>query len=276
MPSLSSPQWTRSPPSYHSVDNDIRSNSKSYSDPDSTYQFLLKKLLLVCAIILLGTFAYIHHLHDLQNTNRPDVRERMRSEWEQERTKWEREVKEHEDQERRTRARWDREVKEHEEQQRRARASLFWYELSPKEECIRYDSRMYSARLMNVQKGQDGMKLCSDMEITIHGQTYPRPDFCEDQSGKIYGHWTVVGNEPSCKPIFESFRDKGCIVRGSHRRRIEAFMGNFPNEDHDNWREMCSSTPADLYGHHYDGPENCSDRGRDGIWGIWGVEDSGC
>lgn len=29
------------------------------------------------------------------------------------------------------------------------------------------------------------MRLCSDMDITIHGQTYPHPDFCEEQVSVI-------------------------------------------------------------------------------------------
>ncbi|PBK92047.1 hypothetical protein ARMGADRAFT_931396 [Armillaria gallica] len=28
----------------------------------------------------------------------------------------------------------------------------------------------------------------------------------------------------------------------------------------DNWREMCSSTPADYEGHHFDRPDSCERR----------------
>lgn len=127
MASLNSPQWyfllvsllaylyhlrsgRKSTESYHfveSANDDIRSLLRPTSDPNSDYRFLLKRLLLVCVIIVLGTFVCLHRLHDQRNVDRPDFHERMRSEWEQERKEWEREVKAHEDQQRKARTRWE-------------------------------------------------------------------------------------------------------------------------------------------------------------------------
>ncbi len=39
-------------------------------------------------------------------------------------------------------------------------------------------------------------------------------------------------------------------------KRIEAQMGNH-QPLWDNWREMCSTTPADYEGHHFDRPDSC-------------------
>ncbi|KAG7441797.1 uncharacterized protein BT62DRAFT_1011091 [Guyanagaster necrorhizus] len=48
--------------------------------------------------------------------------------------------------------------------------------------------------------------------------------------------------------------------KGSMRHRIEAHMGNH-QPSWDNWREMCSTTPTDYDGHHFDQLNRCYHRG---------------
>ena len=63
---------------------------------------------------------------------------------------------------------------------RRIRAALFWLDLTPKLECIRYDTREWTAELINVPSGEDGLRWCHEMPVVIHGKTYPKTD-CSEQ-----------------------------------------------------------------------------------------------
>ncbi|PBK59635.1 hypothetical protein ARMSODRAFT_966757 [Armillaria solidipes] len=133
---------------------------------------------------------------------------------------------------------------------------LTWTELTPSSRCLRYNTREYSALLRGVPSDEDCLKWCKEKEITIHGIEFKKPAHCTidvDTSGttRVYGHWIVKSNEPHCMTTWEDFRDKGCAAKGSKYRRIEAQMGNH-QPLWDNWREMCSTTPADYEGHHFD------------------------
>ncbi|KAK0470971.1 hypothetical protein IW261DRAFT_913914 [Armillaria novae-zelandiae] len=117
----------------------------------------------------------------------------------------------------------------------------------------------------------------------INGFSIEKPEYCTDDVDnsaptnlRILGHWTVDLNEPSCKTLWENFQDKGCVTNGSKTRRVEAHMGNH-QPPWDNWREMCSTTPADYDGHHFDQPSSCDHRGIfSGVWGVWLVKDESC
>ncbi|KAK0458360.1 uncharacterized protein EV420DRAFT_394270 [Desarmillaria tabescens] len=160
---------------------------------------------------------------------------------------------------------------------------LAWADLTPSKRCLHFDTREYSAQLMGVPRGEGGLRLCKEKGIIIHGINIKQPGYCTvdvDNSAptkpRIYGHWTVDSNEPSCKTLWENFQDKGCVATGSKTRRIEAHMGNH-QPPWDNWREMCSTTPADYDGHHFDQPDSCDHRGIfSGVWGVWFVRDESC
>lgn len=111
------------------------------------------------------------------------------------------------------------------------------------------------------------------------------------KSGEILGHWLKM-NEPTCKNIWEDFSDKvftSCTcnfeftdihyrdvllrvlesvyvyqpIRSQqcsqlYLQRIEAKLG-FLEYIKGPWREMCSTTPADFWGHHSAGPDTCAD-----------------
>ncbi|KAG7450916.1 uncharacterized protein BT62DRAFT_543820 [Guyanagaster necrorhizus] len=160
---------------------------------------------------------------------------------------------------------------------------LAWADITPSKRCLRYGTREYSAQLMGVPRGEHGLRWCKEKEITIHGIDFEKPGYCtvdRDHSvlmkRRFYGHWTVGSNEPSCKTLWENFQDKGCVAKGSMRRRIEAHMGNH-QPPRDNWREMCSTTPADYDGRHFDQPDSCDYRGVfGGVWGAWFINDESC
>ncbi|PBK61539.1 hypothetical protein ARMSODRAFT_964922, partial [Armillaria solidipes] len=135
---------------------------------------------------------------------------------------------------------------------------LTWTEITPSNRCLHYSTREYSALLRGVPSDKDGLKWCKMKEITIHRIEFKNP------AHLVYGHWIVGSNEPRCMTTWEDFRDKarlflfslGCSAKGSKYRRIEAQMGNH-QPLWDNWREMCSTTPADYEGHHFDRPDSC-------------------
>ncbi|PBK84910.1 hypothetical protein ARMGADRAFT_942671, partial [Armillaria gallica] len=137
---------------------------------------------------------------------------------------------------------------------------LTWTELTASNRCLRYSTREYSALLRGVLNNDDGLQWCKEKEIIIHGIDFKKPTHCTiDGTTRVYGHWIVKSNEPRCLTTWEDFRDKAphtfppisCISK-----RIEAQMGNH-QPLWDNWREMCSTTPADYEGHHFDRPDSC-------------------
>ncbi|PBK61552.1 hypothetical protein ARMSODRAFT_964932, partial [Armillaria solidipes] len=135
---------------------------------------------------------------------------------------------------------------------------LTWTELTASNRCLRYGTREYSALLRGVPNDEEGLQWCKEKEITIHGIYFKKPAHCTidvDKSGTT---------RPRCMTTWEDFRHKGrlflfslgCATKGSKYRRIEAQMGNH-QPLWDDWRTMCSTTPADYEGHHFDQPDSC-------------------
>jgi len=258
----------------------------------STRRFLLLMALLFLASF--GLFASVFPITRCNDPADPAVRERIRKEWNiewrqheqqkqqhlSERDEWRREQMSHEE----VRREWQREVEEHNRQQEekreqeddeRRRLGLSWNGLKGQERCLSYSTREYTAQLENIPTGYDRIKACMSTPVVIHGVTFERPNRCEDdgQSG-VYGHWLVNHNEPSCSTYWSYFKDKGCVSQGSGTRRIESPLENLQGGD--DWREMCTTTPADFRRLHFSGPDYCVNWGQHGIWGIWEIDDSSC
>ncbi|PBK82931.1 hypothetical protein ARMGADRAFT_1089834 [Armillaria gallica] len=70
----------------------------------------------------------------------------------------------------------------------------------------------------DIPQGEDGMRWCKEKRIIIHGFDIGRPGYCivdmnhwlspAPTNLRIFGHWTVDFNEPSCKTLWENFQDK--------------------------------------------------------------------
>jgi len=154
------------------------------------------------------------------------------------------------------------------------RRSFAWGDIRSQEQCISYGTKGYSAQLLKIPWYYNGFKTCMHTPIVIHGITYNKPNRCEiDNDGAVYGHW-VAKNEPSCSTYWQYFEDKGCTYQGSGLRRIQGPLGGLHWQD--DWQEMCSTTPAQFRGLHFDRPHSCDHWGKYGVWGIWLIEDSGC
>ncbi|KAK0432187.1 hypothetical protein EV421DRAFT_2040824 [Armillaria borealis] len=155
---------------------------------------------------------------------------------------------------------------------------LTWTELTPSNRCLRYSTREYSALLRGVSNDEDSLKWCKEKEITIHGMKFKKPAHYTinvDKSGttRVYGHWIVGSNEPRCMTTWEDFR--ACAAKGSKYRRIEAQMGNH-QPLWDDWQMMCSTTPADYEGHHFDRPDSCERSFFGSVTGVWLLKDDSC
>ncbi|KAJ7883229.1 hypothetical protein B0H14DRAFT_2339709 [Mycena olivaceomarginata] len=166
----------------------------------------------------------------------------------------------------------------------RVRERFYWADLKADQRCLRYGTRVYSARLANVPRQYDPVEACTETAIEINGQKILSPHQCEDRSSPyfysfrvlavVFGHWTVNYSEPTCVTYFTGFADKGCISPGSGRRRSESRLWNLQSGD--DWRDMCSTTPADFLQMHFERPDICEHRGIYRVWGMWEFEDPQC
>ncbi|EGO01662.1 hypothetical protein SERLA73DRAFT_177082 [Serpula lacrymans var. lacrymans S7.3] len=221
---------------------------------------------------------------DQQRNQERKVWEALRKAWERERLEHEEELRKERQEKERQRQERERELEERhrrEEQQRREeeeriRLGLYWDEVQSEGHCYAYGTREYTARLMNLPATYDRMKGCWDTPITIHDVKLDHPYRCENRGyfNGMYGHFLVKSGETACQPYWGTFDDKGCANEGSHTRLIQSRLWNIPKGD--DWNQMCSTTPADFHGLHFEGPRYCEDKGIWGVYGVWEVEDLQC
>ncbi|KAF8958098.1 hypothetical protein BDZ97DRAFT_70306 [Flammula alnicola] len=181
------------------------------------------------------------------------------------------------------RKRWDQERKNKEDQERyekdeesRKRRGIAWDGFQALG-CLRYETRQYTATLVNVPLGFNAVDECQKKAIQIHGRDL-FPSRCEDQGtcGKVTAHWEVDFNEPGCTgtPWFGEFEDKGCVQPGIHR-----YNGKLEDiHDWDNWETICATMTANYGNVHLGNPTSCSacNGGSCGHWAIWLMEDKNC
>jgi len=61
--------------------------------------------------------------------------------------------------------------------------SLYWEKPQPGVHCLAFGTREYAAKLRNVPFYTNGMKICEETEVWIHGVMLPRPTRCERRVG---------------------------------------------------------------------------------------------
>lgn len=157
-------------------------------------------------LFVLGPIIGVHLFSDWKNNDGPAIRERerRRAQWAEEDRQRQRDrvaedlEREHElaEEELERERRRAQEDKEHErrlskwaeedrarleDEEHRMRTALYWEGPTPADECLRYGTRMYNARLMNIPPGVDGRRWCEETEITIHEDYIAKPDFCNEE-----------------------------------------------------------------------------------------------
>ncbi|KAG0702053.1 hypothetical protein DFH29DRAFT_923572 [Suillus ampliporus] len=221
----------------------------------------------------------------------PDVRDRIRKEWDIELRQHQQDILKRVDTEKRwrlednerfrLREQWGREEEEHKreveerrkrEQDERLRLNMFWTE-PVSHTCTTYATREYTARLVNVPSYYDRrVEACMATPVQIHGTDYT-PKWCEDHgSNNVIGHWEVQ-QEPDCASYWNDYKDFGCVSPGSGQRRVEHHLANLPSGG--DWREFCATTPVSFRGMHFTGAEFCFQTVF-GVWGHWVFDDESC
>ncbi|KAH9924857.1 uncharacterized protein B0H18DRAFT_1010480 [Fomitopsis serialis] len=205
-----------------------------------------------------------------------EARER---EWKEEQGRWvrqkearEREWKEEQEEQARQREKRERERREEPVQHRMQEGNvlgLSWGQIES-HQCVRYGTREYTARLaFNVKEA------CQHMPIAINGATISAPHECIMEGDALVSRWNIDQGEAACKPYWGKLYDKGCIGWGSGKHRYEARLWDI--HDGMDWMAMCTTTPADIRGHHLDAPTHCDNRGIfHGMVGMWDVDDYQC
>ncbi|KAJ7258489.1 hypothetical protein C8J57DRAFT_1073579 [Mycena rebaudengoi] len=165
---------------------------------------------------------------------------------------------------------WEREIQAHADLQ-----EVEWDKEIQDQHCLRHNARGYTARLAKVPRSYDPVQACRETAIEIPGvKIKGRPLKCEDRGcSGVFGHWIAESGESICATYFKNFDDKGCNSPGSRRRRIQSRLENL--QFGDDWRKMCSTTPATFRHQHFPTPHRC-DTGIFGVWGVWEIKDEKC
>ncbi|KAJ2929919.1 hypothetical protein H1R20_g7165, partial [Candolleomyces eurysporus] len=214
-----------------------------------------------------------------QHASAFEAMRKERAEWDKARAQWQAEQREHErlqeEQMKLELERQRRQLEKEKEDEERKKAGLKWQDPQPDEHCLRFGTRRYTAKLENLPEGYNRMKACHETQAWINGR-WVLPTQCDDGKlwGGVHGTWIVDWDEGSCHSFFQNFQDKGCSAQGSGKRRIESQLQNLQRGD-DGMR-MCSSTPADFHGLHFEGPHSCVSLGRNRYAGLWFIEDGVC
>jgi hypothetical protein len=151
--------------------------------------------------IAFGLYALVFPLSSCNNPLDPDVRDRIRKEWDIERRQHQGEVLKRFDIEHRWRVeddkrvhlreQWMREIEEHDrdikererrEEEERLRLNMFWTD-PESHTCTTYGTREYTARLVNVPRNYNRrVEACMATPIQVHGVEY-KTKWCEDHVG---------------------------------------------------------------------------------------------
>ncbi|KAG2069561.1 hypothetical protein BDR04DRAFT_1101442 [Suillus decipiens] len=222
----------------------------------------------------------------------PEVRDRIRKEWDIELGQHQQEVLKRdeahkrwhlEDIERnRLREQWRTEMENHkrdmeerqkQEEEERLRLNMFWTDLES-HTCTTYGTREYTARLVNVPSYYNRrVEACMATSVKIHGVEY-KPKWCEDHGpDNVIGHWEVDQHEPDCASYWIWYKDFGCMSPGSGQRRIEHYLENIPSGG--DWKEFCATTPISFRGMHFTGAQFCFNKDH-ATWGHWVFDDKSC
>ncbi|KAG2156827.1 uncharacterized protein EDB93DRAFT_1247019 [Suillus bovinus] len=235
-------QHVSPPPYYHS------SSEASPLIPRESYRRYQYLYISAILIVLLIAFTIVNIFISLhKDPLDPDVRERIRKDWDIELRRHEEEVFKRidtqkrwrlEDNDRiRLRDQWENEVKNHEreveerrkhEEEERLRLNMFWTDLAS-HTCTTYATREYTAQLVNVPSYYNRrVEACMATPVKIHGVDYT-PKWCEDHGpNNVIGHWEVDQHEPDCASYWTWYKDFGCTSPGSGQRRIEHLLANLP------------------------------------------------
>jgi len=249
----------------------------------------------VAIAAMLGSFVVFWHIFPITSCNDPldpNVRDRIRSDWDYE---W----RQHEALEhihRQQQERWkkdeiahgklirewaqerdahEREIKEREarEEEERQRLNLFWVN-EESHGCTTYGTREYTAWLANVPSGyRRRVEACKATPLEVHGLSY-LPHTCKDNGpGGIVGSWKINQGQPDCTTFWVDYKDKGCTTVGSGKRRIEHRLENLPPGS--NWGEFAATTPATFNGLRFSGAGEAFQSAW-GVYGLWEIDDHEC
>ena len=69
---------------------------------------------------------------------------------------------------------------EHESRQRDKERRTHWNKLQPDEQCVRFGTREYTARLRNLPLFTDWTKICRNTEANVHGVSL-KPSYCKNK-----------------------------------------------------------------------------------------------
>ncbi|KAJ8587023.1 hypothetical protein M405DRAFT_843471 [Rhizopogon salebrosus TDB-379] len=242
-----------SPPPYvnrSSETNPLVPGKASRRRSCSRDQYIWTTFIAILAMaIAFALYASVFPLSSCNNPLDPDVRDRIRKEW---------------DIERRgnlaRRVQWDIECQEN-----LARRSYT---------CTMYGTREYTARLVNIPGDYNRhVEACMATPIQIHGIEY-KAKWCEDHGPRnVTGHWEVNQHEPDCASYWNQYKDLGCASPGSGQRRIEHHLENIPHGG--DWREFCATTPANFLEMQFMGSESCFHTTW-GTYGLWVIDDESC
>ncbi|KAG1773397.1 hypothetical protein EV702DRAFT_1201088 [Suillus placidus] len=268
-------QYSSAPPYYPRSSEAVPLIGSRKSSP--RHQFLWVYAALIALLIVTITIAISSFIPSNDPLD-PDVRDRIRREWDIELHQHQQEVLKRID----TQKRWRLEVEEHarevEERRRndedeRLRLNMFWIDLAS-HTCTTYGTREYTARLVNVPPYYNRrVEACMATSVKIHGTEYT-PKWCEDHGpNNVIGHWEIDQHEPDCASYWVWYKDFGCISPGSGQRRIEHSLDNIPSGG--DWKEFCATTPASFRGMHFMGAEFCFNK-NGATWGHWAIDDESC
>ncbi|KAG2356102.1 hypothetical protein BDR07DRAFT_1424289 [Suillus spraguei] len=272
-----------SPPPYRPSSSEAEplTGRKPFRRPSTrVYAVLITSL----TLIIMGVIFSVRPCNDPLD---PEVRDRIRKEWDIEIRQHQQEVLKRdethkrwhlEDIERiRIREEWRTETENHKhdmeerrkhEEEERLRLNMFWTDLES-HTCTTYATREYTARLVNVPSYYNRrVEACMATSVKIHGVDYT-PKWCEDhvrwsrQSNRSLGSRP---HEPDCASYW--FGTKilfGCMSPGSGQRRIGHHLENIPSGG--DWK--------DFRGMHFTGAEICFNRDHV-TWGFWVFDDERC
>jgi hypothetical protein len=69
------------------------------------------------------------------------------------------------------------------QENKRRVGSIYWEKPQADGHCLGFGTREYSAKLRNVPFYANGMRICEETEVSIHGVVLPRPTRCERRVG---------------------------------------------------------------------------------------------